>query len=172
MTASGTPQTNCGSNYALDVDGATRAALDPSGKGEQARGSLNGTCSAIKNTRLFTGREYDPETGLYHYRTRYYDPIIGRFISRDTIGVWGDWNEQGNATSFVANNPYFFLDPFGLEGKESWHHMLVQSQQEFFESIEGVHINDKEWGRIMPTEDNRYNDIHRQYNQAWDKQIE
>ncbi|MCG2680496.1 MAG: RHS repeat-associated core domain-containing protein, partial [Kiritimatiellae bacterium] len=30
--------------------------------------------------------EYDRDSGLYYYRTRYLDPEIGRFISRDPIG--------------------------------------------------------------------------------------
>jgi RHS repeat-associated protein len=34
---------------------------------------------------MFTGREYDGETGNYYYGARYYSPSIGRFISRDPI---------------------------------------------------------------------------------------
>ncbi len=33
----------------------------------------------------YTGQEEDPETGLYYYNARYYDPILGRFISADSI---------------------------------------------------------------------------------------
>ncbi|MCC7139441.1 MAG: hypothetical protein IT460_13540 [Planctomycetes bacterium] len=33
--------------------------------------------SAVGNRFLFTGRELDPETGLYHYRARTYDPATG-----------------------------------------------------------------------------------------------
>src|SRR5205807_1429900 len=29
----------------------------------------------------WTGREFDPETGLQYNRTRYYDPAIGRWLS-------------------------------------------------------------------------------------------
>ena len=45
--------------------------------------------SVIGNPFMFTGREYDSETGLYFYRARYYDPKIGRFISEDPIGFEG-----------------------------------------------------------------------------------
>ena len=39
-----------------------------------------------------TGREFDKETGLYYYRARYYDPMEGRFISKDPIGFKGGIN--------------------------------------------------------------------------------
>ena len=46
--------------------------------------------SYIGNPYLFNGREYDTESGFYNYRTRYLDPLVGRFTTRDTIGIWGD----------------------------------------------------------------------------------
>ncbi|MGV8081726.1 MAG: RHS repeat-associated core domain-containing protein [Syntrophales bacterium] len=60
----------------------------------------------------FTGREYDPETGLYYYRARYYDPKAGRFITRDPIGFAGG---DVNPYSYVSNNPVNAIDPLGLE---------------------------------------------------------
>lgn len=58
----------------------------------------------------FTGREWDPETGLYYYRARYYDPNLGRFLSEDPIGF-----EAGpNVFSYVLNNPVTLTDPFGM----------------------------------------------------------
>jgi RHS repeat-associated protein len=62
----------------------------------------------------FTGREFDPETGLLYYRARYYDPKIGRFVSEDPIGFDGD---QINLFPYVANNPVNLNDPSGLLGK-------------------------------------------------------
>jgi RHS repeat-associated protein len=45
--------------------------------------------STIGNPYLFNGRRYDPETCFYYYRTRYLDPQIGRFTTRDTIRNMG-----------------------------------------------------------------------------------
>ncbi len=63
---------------------------------------------------LFTGREFDPETGLFYYRARYYDANIGRFLSEDPLRV-----KVGDTTSYryVANMPMLYVDPFGLEQK-------------------------------------------------------
>ena len=60
---------------------------------------------------MFTGREYDSETGLYFYRARYYDPAIGRFISEDPIGFSGG---DLNLYAYVRNNPVKYKDPLGL----------------------------------------------------------
>ena len=58
----------------------------------------------------YTGREWDKETGLYYYRHRYYDPMEGRFISKDPISFkGGDVNLYG----YVQNNPVNYKDPKG-----------------------------------------------------------
>jgi RHS repeat-associated protein len=69
--------------------------------------------SQIGNLYLFTGREFDPETGWYYYRTRYMDPIAGRFTTRDTIGIWGDTVNLGNGSAYVGNSPVANVDPSG-----------------------------------------------------------
>ena len=73
-----------------------------------------GDLSAIGNPYLFTGRRYDPETDWLYYRTRYLDPLAGRFTTRDQIGIWGDSFNRGNAYSYVGNNPLTRLDALGL----------------------------------------------------------
>jgi RHS repeat-associated protein len=59
---------------------------------------------------LSTGREWDKETGLYYYRERYYDPMEGKFISKDPIGFKGGINLY----AYVGQNPINYTDPFGL----------------------------------------------------------
>jgi len=58
----------------------------------------------------YTGREFDPESGLYYYRARYYDANTGRFLSEDPIRFKG---EDQNLYRYVLNNPVNFNDPFG-----------------------------------------------------------
>jgi len=61
---------------------------------------------------LFTGREFDPETGLYHYRSRAYSPQLGRFLQMDSIGFQGG---DLNTYRYVGNNPVNGIDPLGLK---------------------------------------------------------
>jgi RHS repeat-associated protein len=65
---------------------------------------------SVDNPYLFTGREYDPESGLYHYRARAYDPDTGRFLQQDPLGfAAGDLNLY----RYVLNDPVNFTDPDG-----------------------------------------------------------
>ena len=69
--------------------------------------------SAIWNTRLFTGREYDTETWLYYQRARHYDPASGRFLQKDPIGT----KDDVNLYRYVKNSPLNFVDRMGLNSR-------------------------------------------------------
>ncbi|WNO10577.1 RHS repeat-associated core domain-containing protein [Teredinibacter sp. KSP-S5-2] len=66
----------------------------------------------------YTGKQYDDKTGLIYFGARYYDPEIGRFISRDPAHVL-DYIENSphmfNRYTYANNNPYKYLD---LDGRE------------------------------------------------------
>src|SRR5262249_20969802 len=67
--------------------------------------------SAIGNPWMFTGRQFDEETGLYFYRARYYDPLKGRFLQRDPL----EYVNGSNLYEYVTSDPINFGDPTGLE---------------------------------------------------------
>lgn len=74
-------------------------------------GKLTGFTGTITNAFQYTGREFDPETGIYEYRARYYDQTIGRFITDDPKRFKADVNFY----RYVSDNPANFVDPWGLE---------------------------------------------------------
>ncbi|MBI3271937.1 MAG: RHS repeat-associated core domain-containing protein, partial [Planctomycetes bacterium] len=83
------------------------------GAGGWGAGVLGGA-SAIGNTRMFTGREWDAEVELYSYRSRHFDPRSGRFVSPDPIGYSGD--DLTNVYRYALNAPSNYTDPLGLDG--------------------------------------------------------
>jgi len=76
-------------------------------------GGTKSAAAEIRNPWRFTGRRLDPESGLYHYRLRYYDPAQGRFVSRDPLGMWGDPDQRGVEQGYCGNNPTNLTDPMG-----------------------------------------------------------
>jgi len=77
--------------------------FDSFGKEINSSGSLS-------NPFMYTGREFDSETGLYYYRARYYDPTNGRFLSEDPAGFGGG----GDFYNYVQNDPVDSTDPTGF----------------------------------------------------------
>jgi RHS repeat-associated protein len=73
-------------------------------------GRLVAQTGTVTNPYTYTGRELDPESGLFYYRARYYDPTMGRFLQEDPIALLGGVNFY----SYVKNNPIKFIDPEGL----------------------------------------------------------
>ncbi|OYI69956.1 type IV secretion protein Rhs [Escherichia coli] len=55
------------------------------------------------------GQQHDEESGLYYNRHRYYDPLQGRYITQDPIGLEGGWNLYN-----YPLNPIIRMDPLGL----------------------------------------------------------
>ena len=66
-----------------------------------------------KNRFVFTGHIYDPETGLYNAKARYFDPKLGRFLTQDSF--LGQIDEPPSLHRYLYgwNRPTFFIDPTG-----------------------------------------------------------
>jgi RHS repeat-associated protein len=100
--------------YHCDGLGSVVALTDDEGDTVQVYeydvyGRVGATDANHPNRILFTGREYDKETGLYYYRARYYNPQIGRFLQTDPIGYGAGINWY----RYCRNNPLVLADPSG-----------------------------------------------------------
>ena len=70
---------------------------------------------AASNPFRFSSEYFDEETGLVYYNYRYYNPELGRWISRDPIEEQGGYNLYG----MIGNNPLYGWDMEGLN-ERSW----------------------------------------------------
>jgi len=86
-------------------------SYDPYGKTAIYDGAGNQLAqSAIDNSLGYIGQRYQPETGLYEFHARLYDPKNGRFLSFDPIGYAGGLNLY----HYAGNDPINSYDPTGL----------------------------------------------------------
>jgi RHS repeat-associated protein len=59
----------------------------------------------------FAGGLYDPQTGLVRFGARDYDPVVGRWTTKDPIGFAGG---DTNLYTYTGGDPLNGIDPFGL----------------------------------------------------------
>ena len=99
--------------YHCDEQGSTAYMTGPGGGVENsyrydAFGNLLEREETVPNRILYTGQQYDQETGQYYLRARYYNPVVGRFLQEDT------YHGDGlNLYAYCANNPVVYYDPGG-----------------------------------------------------------
>ena len=109
--------------YHNDHTGSPVAATDENGNvlwrkeyspyGEE----LNKDPKAAGDRRGFTGHVQDQDLGLVYMQARYYDPVIGRFMAIDPMGVDPSASMTFNRYAYANNNPYKYVDPDGQVGK-------------------------------------------------------
>ncbi|UPG92646.1 RHS repeat domain-containing protein [Luteibacter aegosomatissinici] len=62
----------------------------------------------------YTGHVNDPDSGLVYMQARYYDPVVGRFISVDPLGPSGGSLFGFSSYGYASGNPISRLDPTGM----------------------------------------------------------
>lgn len=136
-----------------DGDDVERYDYNPFGKCDVTGGSLG-------SPYRFTGRRLDVETGLYYFRARHYSDEMGRFLSRDPIGVWGDTKNIGNSYTYAGNNPVNYFDPSGKEVKVK---VTEEKDKETGENI--THIKIKLTAKIrIGGEDDEHQKLTKEFN--------
>ncbi|MBS1401534.1 MAG: hypothetical protein HPZ79_00915 [Oscillospiraceae bacterium] len=112
----------------MDANGAIVATYeyDPWGAVtvKNASGALDNDDTSIGNMNplRYRGYYYDNETGFYYLESRYYDPVVGRFISPDSYASTGQGALGCNMFAYCENDPILYSDPCGtyrmIEGYE------------------------------------------------------
>jgi RHS repeat-associated protein len=67
------------------------------------------------NNYLYRGEQYDPDLGLYYLRARYYNPLTGRFMSRDPEDGKQIDPRTLHKYLYAGGDPVNFLDPRGRD---------------------------------------------------------
>lgn len=93
---------------------AERLSYDPWGKRRFANGADDTTNTITsQTTRGFTNHEHISNIGLINMNARTYDPVVGRFLTPDTLIEDYFKGQILNRYSYVGNNPLSFTDPTG-----------------------------------------------------------
>jgi len=66
---------------------------------------------AVDSLFLFTARPFDADTGLQNNLHRWYDPVVGRWMSEDPVGFQA---EGANLYRYCGNNPVVHVDSTGM----------------------------------------------------------
>jgi RHS repeat-associated protein len=101
--------------YLYDGKGNVSAVLDASAQPVasyryDAFGKLLSKSGSFEQPFMFSTKRYFQGVGLSYYGYRFYQPVMGRWLTRDPLQEDGGINLYG----FVSNNPVNLFDPLGL----------------------------------------------------------
>jgi RHS repeat-associated protein len=107
-------------NYLLSDHLGSTAITTNSGGGLNAElrykawGEVRFTSGTTLTTYRFTGQRAEDNINLYWYNSRWYDPVLGRWIQPDSIVPEDTQGVQAwDRFAYVNNNPVRFNDPTG-----------------------------------------------------------
>lgn len=128
--------------YHADALGSARVLTDDSGAvvatyDYDAFGAVRSQSGALANSFTFDGEQSDPESRLIFLRARYYDPTLGRFVSRDRASALASSSQALNAYAYTSNNPVPRIDPAG--------HDWLASANQWFSSVSSNADQEGEW---------------------------
>ena len=139
------------SNYITDYEGEEYEHLEYTPYGETWIEEGKDTLANLNY--MFTGKEKDPETGLYYFGARYLDTRTSRWIGCDPLGPeLANPGREGysvlegtNWYGYCSNNPINYSDPTGLEVKLTFYVTSIltndQGGETAFGYIDGVDLD-------------------------------
>jgi RHS repeat-associated protein len=150
--------------FYLDNLGSRRVVISSTGAVvDRYRYSPWGIATQVVGTddyRSFTGKDYD-STGLIYFNARYYDPIVGRFLTEDPSRKGGNWY------AYCENNPINKTDPTGLDVGQNEYNKAVKENVQELTSAQDTARNDPNLQKGGSGPDKRNTDSSRTWcNQA------
>jgi RHS repeat-associated protein len=106
--------------YGYDGNDNTRFLTSSSGTVSDtytydAFGDLISSAGSTPNNYLYTGEQYDPNLGFYYLRTRYMNPVTGRFWTRDSFAGNNQDPLSLHKYLYGGDNPVNNIDPNGQQ---------------------------------------------------------
>ena len=112
--------------YGYDGGGTVRLLTDSAGTvtdtyDYDAWGNAVNTTGSTPNVYLYRGEQYDPDLGLYYLRARYFNPLSGRFLTRDPRAAGLRHVRTLHKYLYAYANPVNRTDPSGQRpGFSEW----------------------------------------------------
>ena len=106
------------------------------------------------NPLRYRGYYYDFETGWYYLQSRYYDPVLHRFINADSYTYTGQGFIGANMFAYCGNNPVCRTDHSGQRAVGFWSFDYDEQGLEIllhwlYGNGEPLTFNGGEWGTYM-----------------------
>ncbi len=104
-------------------------------------GRVNNSETFIGNINPFRykGYYYDTDTEMYYCKNRYYNPVLRRFISPDSIEYLDPNNINGmNLYAYCGNDPVNRYDPTGHSWESFWNGVGDWFQKHWVEVVVGT----------------------------------
>ncbi|SEH91561.1 RHS repeat domain-containing protein [Akkermansia glycaniphila] len=129
----------------FDAKGLRRASYqyDPYGNITSMEGDM-----AEINPFRFSSEHHDEDLGLVYYNYRHYNPMDGRWVSRDPIAEQGGYNLYG----FVDNNSIRYADVLALwkQDTANEYHWKAETNDSFSSLVQKLGLDDSEKDCIFP----------------------
>ncbi|MCI5066766.1 DUF6531 domain-containing protein [bacterium] len=109
-----------------------------------ANEDVDGDGTSLQFGLRFAGQFFDAESGRHYNLMRDYDPVWGRYIQSDPIGLRGGINTY----AYAGNNPLFFVDPRGEKITGEWVELSVSIGKPDRPRFQGFTLGWSWWGYL------------------------
>ena len=82
-------------------------------RADDGQGFSDNAYPSSRSGEGYTGHVNDRQLELTYMRARFYDPVLGRFLSNDPVGFTSENPTSFNRYAYANNSPYNYVDPDG-----------------------------------------------------------